>query len=133
MIPPSNTLVSEVFPQEEVLGLVDTDLKSAKGPKVKPVMLSRWEGFWVMSRIRWHLFVLILGQVQHPIKAIKAMRALIKTRRKYLGDSAFFKVAKVSGRYYFEYNTPGWPSQAFDDYHLAELNRVFPFQNKPFA
>ncbi|GGK79460.1 hypothetical protein GCM10011405_29120 [Rufibacter glacialis] len=77
--------------------------------------------------------MLILGQIQHPIKAFKAMRTLIKTRRRYLGDSALKKVAKVGGRYYYEYNTPGWPSSAFDDYHLAELNRILPFQNKPFV
>lgn len=95
-------------------------------------MLNRWESFWAISRIRWHLFRLILGKVRHPLKALRAMRQLITIRRSYLGDSPFIKVARVDGRYYYEYNTPGWPSQAFDDYHLAELNRVFPFQNKPF-
>ncbi|GEO04941.1 hypothetical protein AAE02nite_26050 [Adhaeribacter aerolatus] len=86
-----------------------------------------------MRRIRWHLFRLVLGKVRNPLKTIWALRRLIQIRREYLGDFAFKKVAKVDNRYFFEYNTPGWPSQAFDDYHLAELNRIVPFQHKPYV
>ncbi len=85
-----------------------------------------------MGRIRWHLFLLIAGRLHHPLKAMQAMRTLIQTRRKFLGDSALSKVVKVGERYYYEYNTPGWPSQAFDAYHLAELSRIAPIQEKPF-
>ncbi|ALI97707.1 radical SAM protein [Rufibacter tibetensis] len=129
----NTTLFSDVPLQEQSLGVNTSNVHSGKGQKSKPVMLSRWESFWVHSRIRWHLLLLILNQVKHPVKAFMAMRALIKTRRKYLGNSPFIKAAKVAGRFYYEYNTPGWPSKAYDDYHLAELNRVFPFQDKPFA
>jgi MoaA/NifB/PqqE/SkfB family radical SAM enzyme len=98
-----------------------------------PVMLGRWRSFWVMRRIRWHLFRLILGRIRHPLKSLQAMRSLIKIRRQYLGDAPYIKLAQVDGRYYYEYNTPGWPSQAYDDYHLAELNRIAPFRHQPFG
>lgn len=98
---------------------------------INPVMLNRWQSFWVMRRIRGYLFWLIFKQVQNPIKAIWAIRQLIKVRRNYLGDFAFKKVARVGKRYFYEYNTPGWPSQAFDDYHLVELNRLIPLQDRP--
>lgn len=96
-------------------------------------MLNRWQSFWTMRRIRWHLFKLILGHIRNPVKALGAMRRLIKIRRQYLGDAPFIKVARVDGRYYYEYNTPGWPSPAYDDYHLTELNRVAPFRHQPFG
>jgi MoaA/NifB/PqqE/SkfB family radical SAM enzyme len=99
----------------------------------RPVVLGRWRSFWVMRRIRWHLLRLIFGRIRHPLLALRAMRSLIKIRRQYLGDAPFSKVARVGGRYYYEYNTPGWPSQAYDDYHLAELNRVAPFRHQPFG
>ncbi|WP_205503360.1 radical SAM protein [Rufibacter psychrotolerans] len=102
------------------------------GAEARPVTLNRWQSFWAMRRIRFSLFVLLLKQVKNPFKTIWALRQLIKTRRKYLGDAPFRKVAQVDGRYYYEYNTPGWPSQAFNQYHLSELNRLIPFQDKPF-
>ncbi|MGV3589853.1 MAG: radical SAM protein [Adhaeribacter sp.] len=99
---------------------------------IKPVMLNRWQSFWAMRRIRFGLFWLILIKLRNPLKAIWAIRQLIKIRRRYLGDFAYKKVAKVDNRYFYEYNTPGWPSQAFDDYHLAELNRLVLFEQKPY-
>jgi MoaA/NifB/PqqE/SkfB family radical SAM enzyme len=96
-------------------------------------MLGRWQSFWAMRRIRWHLLKLILGQIRNPVKALQAMQSLIKVRRQYLGDAPYIKVAKVDGRYYYEYNTPGWPSPAYDEYHLGELNRVAPFRQQPFG
>ncbi|KAA3437732.1 radical SAM protein [Rufibacter hautae] len=123
----------EILPQETEKPLVSSGPISTPGWKAKPVLLTRWQSFWALRRIRWHLLKLILNQVPHPLKAIKALRTLITIRRKFLGDSPITKVAKIDGRYYYEYNTPGWPSQAYDDYHLAELNRIMPFQDKPFA
>ncbi|KAA5543470.1 radical SAM protein [Adhaeribacter rhizoryzae] len=99
---------------------------------IKPVMLNRWQSFWAMRRIRFSLFWLILIKLRNPLKAVWAIRQLIKIRRRYLGDFAYKKVAKVDNRYFYEYNTPGWPSKAFDDYHLAELNRLVPFEQKPY-
>ena len=127
---PANNLVPEILIIPEN---ISSETISSPNIKIKPVILNRWQSFWVMRRIRWHLFKLIIGKISNPIKAIRAMRQLIKIRRSYLGDFALTKVAKVDGRYYYEYNTPGWPSQAYDEYHLAEINRVTPFRHKPFA
>ncbi|MGV3638877.1 MAG: radical SAM protein [Adhaeribacter sp.] len=97
------------------------------------VMLGRWRSWWVMRRIRWHLFRLVWRHTRGPLQALQAMRRLIRLRRRYLGDAPFTKVACVDGRYYYEYNTPGWPSPAYDDYHLMELNRVAPFRPAGFG
>ncbi|GAB3528938.1 hypothetical protein GCM10027443_07480 [Pontibacter brevis] len=50
-----------------------------------------------------------------------------------MGDFRSLKVAKSGGRYFYELNTPGWPSLVCDQYHLSELNRIVPFQEKPHA
>jgi MoaA/NifB/PqqE/SkfB family radical SAM enzyme len=132
MPPRANTIVSKISILESEPELAWPEPKLFYKTYSKPVILSRWGSFWAMRRIRWHLFRLILGQVRNPIKAIRAMRDLIQLRRRFLGDSALKKVAKVDGRYYYEYNTPGWPSSAYDEYHLAELNRIVPFRQKPY-
>ncbi|MDB5264070.1 MAG: hypothetical protein JWQ14_3353 [Adhaeribacter sp.] len=39
----------------------------------QPIVLSCWRSFYIIRRIRWHLFKLILGQIRDPVKAIRAM------------------------------------------------------------
>lgn len=133
MLPPAKSMVSEIVSPPDNVKSVGSELILSPEKIAGPVLLNRWRSFWAMRRIRWHLFKLILGQIRNPVKAIRAMHRLIKIRRQYLGDAPFSKVAQVDGRYYYEYNTPGWPSQAYDDYHLTELNRIAPFQHQPFA
>ena len=64
------------------------------------VMLGRWRSWWVMRRIRWHLFRLVWRHTRGPLQALQAMRRLIRLRRRYLGDAPFTKVACVDGRNY---------------------------------
>ena len=133
MPPPAENTAPELSPQ--ALNPAASGPLAASGPATSagPVMLGPWQSFWVMRRIRWHLLKLIMGKIRNPVKAIGAMRRLIRLRRQYLGDAPFIKVAQVDGRYYYEYNTPGWPSAAYDDYHLGELNRIAPFRHQPFG
>lgn len=132
MLPPAKCPISELNIISGTVALEPSVTAPESGLNIKPVLLNRWQSFWVMRRIRWHLFRLILSKIRNPIKAIRATRKLIQIRRKYLGDFAYKKVAEIDNRYFFEYNTPGWPSKAFNDYHLAELNRIVPFQDKPY-
>lgn len=98
-----------------------------------PVMLGRGQSAIALFRIRLRLVCLALRHIPNPLKALRALRQLAKTRRYYMGNYALQKVAKSQGRYFYDLNTPGWPSLAFDQYHLAELNRIEPFQDKPLA
>jgi sulfatase maturation enzyme AslB (radical SAM superfamily) len=133
MPPPAENIVPEM--SRQTLNPASAGSLPVLGPEISagPVMLGPWQSFWVIRRIRWHLLKLIMGKIRNPVKAIQAMRSLIRLRRQYLGDAPFIKVAKIDGRYYYEYNTPGWPSTAYDDYHLGELNRVIAFRHQPFG
>lgn len=105
----------------------------ATNSTLAPVMLGRGQSAIALFRIRLRLAWLALRHIPNPLKALRALRQLAKTRRYYMGDYALRKVAKSGGRYFYDLNTPGWPSLAFDQYHLAELNRIEPFQEKPLA
>ena len=87
----------------------------------------------ILLRVWLRVATLALRHIHNPLKALRALQQLEKTRRRYMGDYGLRKVAKSGGRYFFDLNTPGWPSLAFDEYHLAELNRIEPFQEKPLA
>ena len=98
-----------------------------------PVLLSRRKSAIILLCIRLRIAWLAFLHISNPLKALFALRQLEKTRRLYMGDFRSLKVAKSGGRYFYELNTPGWPSLACDQYHLSELNRIVPFQEKPQA
>jgi MoaA/NifB/PqqE/SkfB family radical SAM enzyme len=98
---------------------------------IAPVILPKWKSEVALLCIRLCVAKLAFGHIPNPLKALRALQQLEKTRRHYMGDYRLRKVTKAGGRYFFDLNTPGWPSLAFDQYHLAELNRIEPFQDKP--
>jgi MoaA/NifB/PqqE/SkfB family radical SAM enzyme len=95
------------------------------------VILNNWESNLALIRIWLRVARLAFNHIPNPLRALRALQRLENTRRQYMGDYRLRKVTKAGGRYFFDLNTPGWPSLAFDQYHLAELNRIEPFREKP--
>ncbi len=120
-----------VAPEAQTIKLAPAASTIAIQHPSAPIMLSRWQSAAALLRIKLRLARLALSHIPNPLKALWALRQLEKTRRQFMGDYGLRKVAKSGGRYFYDLNTPGWPSLAFDQYHLAELNRIEPFHNKP--
>jgi MoaA/NifB/PqqE/SkfB family radical SAM enzyme len=93
-----------------------------------PAIVGRWRSFFALKGIVLRLVWLALRHIPHPLLALRTVQQLRQTRRLFSGDFDLIKVAYNGGRYYYDLNTPGWPSRAFDDYHLSELNRITPFR-----
>lgn len=86
------------------------------------VALSLW------SCIAW----LAVGLYRDPRRAVQALRMLREARGPTPGWRAQ-KLAFASGRYFWDFYAPGWPSVAFDRYIERELDRLIPILGRPPA
>ncbi|HEX8505116.1 MAG TPA: radical SAM protein [Hymenobacter sp.] len=75
----------------------------------------------VEARLLWRF-------MRTPARLKLAAARINDLKRAYYGDLAVRKVACVAGRYYREYQTPGWPSAAYDAYVATTVNRLVPFR-----
>ena len=71
------------------------------------------------------LNVLLLNFIyyRNPVKAFSALNKLRKIRNDFRGNHPPLKYAKASGKYYFTFNAPGFPSKAFNKYVLNNIKR----------
>jgi MoaA/NifB/PqqE/SkfB family radical SAM enzyme len=70
--------------------------------------------------------VLLLGFLyyKNPVKAINALNKLRKIRSDFRGNHTALKYVKANGKYYFTFNAPGFPSQAFNKYVLNNIKKA---------
>ena len=71
---------------------------------------------------------LLLRFLRRPGKVRQALALLQERRREYFGEFVPRKVARVAGRYYRGYHSPGWPSAAYTSYIGTAINRLVPFR-----
>lgn len=67
---------------------------------------------------------------KNPWHWIAVPIALIKKRRRNIGQRRLFKFANVDGRYYWGLYTPGWQSTSFNNFIASEMNRIIPIKQK---
>ncbi|GAB3294777.1 hypothetical protein GCM10027511_08080 [Hymenobacter humi] len=75
----------------------------------------------VEARLLWRF-------LRTPARMQLAAQRIRELKKVYYGNLAVRKVACVAGRYYREYQTPGWPSTAYDTYVATTVNRLVPFR-----
>ncbi|MBF9221078.1 radical SAM protein [Hymenobacter ruricola] len=63
-----------------------------------------------------------------PARLKLAAARIKELKQVYYGNLKVRKVAHVAGRYFREYQTPGWPSAAYDAYIATTVNRLVPFR-----
>ncbi|OYU97463.1 MAG: hypothetical protein CFE21_03995 [Bacteroidetes bacterium B1(2017)] len=100
----------------------DTPIPSAHKTRILHGLAKEWIEF----KIKWNIFQLVLKQFKNPIQAIKIVNKLNANRRAFLGESRIKKIAKIGSQYYWDLYIPSWPSQAFDEFIEAEIDRVEP-------
>jgi len=71
-----------------------------------------------------NIFYIACKEFKDPFKALKNLRQLRKLRNKYRANRSLHKYAKQDKLYYINYNTPGWPSAAFNRYVRHQLSRI---------
>jgi MoaA/NifB/PqqE/SkfB family radical SAM enzyme len=83
----------------------------------------------VTMMVRSTILLLALKAYKDPVKAIKALKLLIRKREAFSGDSGLPGFFYGNGRYFFDPNNPGWPSTSFNRFIKNELNNSLPFKN----
>lgn len=71
---------------------------------------------------------LVFQYLRTPARIRQAAEQVQLLRETYYGELQVRKVACVAGRYYQEFQKPGWPSAAFTSYIATTLNRLVPFR-----
>ncbi|MBC6607866.1 radical SAM protein [Hymenobacter sp. BT188] len=71
---------------------------------------------------------LVFQYLRTPARILQAAKQVQLLRTTYYGEHRVQKIACVAGRYYQEFQKPGWPSAAFNSYIATTLNRLVPFR-----
>jgi len=115
---------------------IDSDLITARQnlEVISNVVLSNNKGNiitglrkeWIEIRVRLNIIVITLMALKKPWEALSVLIQLDKFRRKILGKSRIVKMSYANKKYYWDLYTPGWPSQAFNQYIYSEVGRISP-------
>ncbi|MET4073904.1 radical SAM protein [Hymenobacter sp. UYCo722] len=98
-------------------------------PSLSPTMLtSRLKRGLVAGLFKLAEARLLFRFLRTPARVKRAIKGVEELKRTYYGDLKVQKIARVAGRYYREYQTPGWPSAAYDAYVATTVNRLVPFR-----
>ncbi len=92
------------------------------------MILTGWRLRAAEARIRVQLVRLAWRFAPTFARGVAALRSMEALRRQFMGPGPIRKLVRVNGRHYWDLHSPGWPSAAFDAYHLTELNRLAPFR-----
>jgi MoaA/NifB/PqqE/SkfB family radical SAM enzyme len=72
-----------------------------------------------------NILVIALVKSKNIFKALRSVKKLKALRDQYRNQHAAVKYFKTGNKYFISYNTPAWPSKAFNRYVDHLLNRFF--------
>ncbi|MFI5187636.1 MAG: radical SAM protein [Chitinophagales bacterium] len=76
---------------------------------------------WMM----WNtIFIVALKKFRNPFTAFQRLKQLKNLRDQYRNQHPPVKYSVIHDRYFVNYNTPAWPSKAFDRYVTHLFNRA---------
>ena len=87
----------------------------------------------IVKGLLWtRILMLALRAYKSPRRAVSVLRRIVAERSR---SQRFVtaKYARVSGRYFWNLYSPGWPSRSFDRYVEREMDRIEPFRGAPPA
>ena len=79
----------------------------------------------IIRRLIWfNIFMIALRLYKSPFITLKKVKELKTLRNRYRNHQPLPKYIKAANRYFVNFNTPGWPSAAFNRYAKHYLNRI---------
>ncbi|TXE09302.1 radical SAM protein [Gelidibacter salicanalis] len=78
----------------------------------------RWHHFC----IRCSLLRIIITNYRYPLQWFRALKFLIRLRKRFLGHHALQKMVYAHGKYYMGLYTPGWNGSGYDTFIASQLN-----------
>lgn len=94
----------------------------ANATKTKKIFISGFLQRIIHHFIWINVMMVVLRICKNPLIAFKKVKALKQLRNQY-PNHHHPKYAKADNRYFVNFNTPGWPSKAFNRYVAHQLNR----------
>lgn len=78
----------------------------------------------LIRKMIWlNIFLIAIKVFKNPFTAIKKVKGLKKIRDQYRSSRSLARYIQSGNRYFINYNTPGWPSTAFNRYVQHQLTR----------
>lgn len=111
---------------------LNTTVKKERGNKAihKSRIVSGLAMHLVHIKLRLTLVSVAMHCYSDPRDWPKALRYLVKLRRKFLGDSEIRKMAFAGGKYYMGLFTPGWNGTRYRQFIASQLNDFKPIRTK---
>lgn len=81
---------------------------------------------FIQLRIKGTLFKIIIKCYHNPLDWIRALRYLIRLRRRFLGNDKVHKMVHVNGKYHIGLYTPGWKSPIYERFIASQLHDFKP-------
>jgi MoaA/NifB/PqqE/SkfB family radical SAM enzyme len=111
-------------------GLHKNDVVEVPVKKIISVRIKGWKVRVVRAMIWLNILFIVLNKFINPVIAIRKLNELKMLRNRYRSQKSLPKFFRSGYRYFVNYNTPGWPSLAFNRYINHLLNR-FTLNNYP--
>lgn len=96
----------------------------------KQTLVSGWRKKLAVLSFRLTIIGIAIKSYTNPWNWIYIPLALIKLRKKNLGQHYLIKLAYVNKRYYWGLYTPGWNAIPFKRFIAAEMNHIIPVKQK---
>ncbi len=77
----------------------------------------------IRMRIKAHIVFLATRYYRNPVTGLKVLNRIAAKRKTVQGHRKVTKYIKSEGRYFFSDAIPGWPSDAFNGFFIAEIKR----------
>ena len=79
----------------------------------------------IIRALMWiNILLVAVKKFRNLFIAVKKIKQLRRLRNEYRNQKVGLKYSRIGGEYYVSYNTPAWPSEAFDRYISHLLNRT---------
>ncbi len=96
----------------------------------KQTLVSGWRKKLAVLSFRLTIIGIAIKSYTNPWNWIYIPLALIKLRKKNLGQHYLIKLAYVNKKYYWGLYTPGWNAIPFKRFIAAEMNHIIPVKQK---
>ena len=96
----------------------------------KQSLISGWRKELAQLSYRLTIISVAIKSYNNPWNWIYVPLALIKLRRKTIGQHRLYKLAYVDKRYYWGLFTPGWNGNSFKNFIASEMNHIVPVKQK---
>ncbi|MBL7745074.1 MAG: radical SAM protein [Chitinophagaceae bacterium] len=89
-----------------------------------PVFITGFKQRVIRKLIWLNILIIALRLYRQPFTALKKVKALKELRNRYRNQQPLPKYIQSGKRYFVNFNTPGWPSAAFNRYAKHFLDRI---------